>query len=339
MFLSKHSNGTYYIIYEKPNGKRGTKTTGERLKSKAIKKLHKFQVQFEEEQSRKVIPIKFKLFFFNFLRSSEPYYTDKTVNVYKTTFNIALKYFGDVYLTSITTQLIEDYLLMRVKHTSVYAARKDLSNLSCAFNRAVRDGYLIQNPCKGIRRFRIPERQPSFYTKEEFVKLLNAIDNEDIRDLVKVAVNTGLRQGELISLEWNQIDLERGLINLDNKNHITKTKRVRALPINNPVKEVLNNRINHRSQEHNYIFTFNNEPIEQKFLTRYFKQFIYKAKVNPKLNFHSLRHTFASWLVQAGVSIYVVSKLLGHSDIKTTQIYSHLSTENFRNAVDVLTMN
>ena len=70
--------------------------------------------------------------------------------------------------------------------------------------------------------------------------------------------------------------------------------------------------------------------------TRYFKRFVIKAKVNPKLNFHSLRHPFASWLGQGGVSIYVVSKLLGHRDIKTTEIYTHLSSENFKAAVDSL---
>ena len=339
MFLSKHSNGTYHIIYEKPDGRRGTKSTKETIKSKAIKKLNRFQVQLEDERTRSVIPIRFRLFTFTFLRSSEPYYTEKTINVYKTTFKSVLNYFGDILLTDLSTRDLEEYLLTRINKTSIYAARKDLANLSCCFNRAVRDGYLLKNPCQGIKRFRLPERQPSFYTKEEFARLLNAIDTEDIRDLVRVAVNTGLRQGELISLQWNQVNLERGLITLDNKTHITKTKRVRTLPINKPVNEVLTKRMQNRRESHNFIFTFNNEPIEQKFLTRYFKRFVYKAGVNPKLNFHSLRHTFASWLVQGGISIYVVSKLLGHSDIKTTEIYSHLSSENFKNAVDSLPVN
>lgn len=61
-----------------------------------------------------------------------------------------------------------------------------------------------------------------------------------------------------------------------------------------------------------------------------------KTSLNFKLNLHSLRHTFASWLVQRGVSIYEVSKLLGHSDIKITEIYSHLRAEDLRTSVNQL---
>ena len=61
-----------------------------------------------------------------------------------------------------------------------------------------------------------------------------------------------------------------------------------------------------------------------------------KANLNPQLKFHSLRHTFASWLVQNGVSIYTVSKLMGHSQIQTTQIYSHLRMADYENSVKQL---
>ena len=60
------------------------------------------------------------------------------------------------------------------------------------------------------------------------------------------------------------------------------------------------------------------------------------SSLNPQLNRHSLRHTFASWLVQAGVSIFEVSKLLGHSDIRVTEIYSHLRAEDLLNSVNKL---
>lgn len=64
------------------------------------------------------------------------------------------------------------------------------------------------------------------------------------------------------------------------------------------------------------------------------KKYVRGAKLNDRLNFHALRHTFATWLVQKGVSIYIVSKLLGHADVKTTQIYAHLQTNDLREVVD-----
>ena len=84
------------------------------------------------------------------------------------------------------------------------------------------------------------------------------------------------------------------------------------------------------------VFTTNNEKFNQVHVSQRFKKYVLKSKLNPSLRFHSLRHTFASWLVQKGVSIYQVSKLLGHSDIKTTQIYAHLRNEDLQGAVDLL---
>jgi integrase len=311
------------------------KSTREKLKKNALKRLKEFQNQLEEERIREVIPIRLSKFLFNFLRSQEPFYTEKTRLCYKSTTKFVVKHFGDVYLTDLTTQQIEDYTHKRAKEVSIYTARKDLSNLSCAFNRAVRDKYLIKNPCNGIKRFRLPERPPLFYSEDEYEKLLNVIDNETIKDIVQVAVNTGMRQMELLMLEWNQVTFEDGLITLDNRNHITKTKRVRSLPMNKIVTEILNKR-KLNTNGSNYIFTNGDEPFEQRYFSKYFKKFVHKAKINSKLNFHSLRHTHASWLVQRGVSIYVVSKLLGHSNISTTEQYSHLRRDDLKGAVDVL---
>ena len=89
-----------------------------------------------------------------------------------------------------------------------------LQILHQAFNYAVNNGYLVSNPCKGIKRFKLPEKQPLFYTKEDFQKLLDAIDNEDLRDLVLFAVNTGMRQMELITLEWRKINFDVKIFNI-----------------------------------------------------------------------------------------------------------------------------
>lgn len=336
MFLTKSRSGYYHIIYDGKNGKRKTKTTKEKLKSRAMKKLSELQLKLEDERTREVIPIGLKEFSFNFLRSSEPYYTDKTMKVYKSTFKLALNHFGNIQLTDLSTQTIENYLHTRIRETSVFAARKDLANFSCAFNRAVRDGYLKQNPCRGIRRFKLPEQQPMFYTKEEFNRLLDVLDSEDLRDIVRFAINTGMRQGEIISLQWHQVNFDQEIITLDNRTHITKTKKIRTLPFNHQVKSILLNRYQNRITDQEFVFTLNGQPIDQDRFSKDFKKYVYNARVNPKLNFHSLRHTFASWLVQKGVSIYVVSKLLGHADIKTTEIYAHLRRDDLKNATEIL---
>jgi len=336
MFLSKHSNGRYYIYFTNSKGKKNSKSTGTRTKKEALIYLSRFRVQYLEKQNQPFIPIALKTFFFNYLRSMEPYYTNKTMEGYKNSFKFIRNYFGDIMLNDLTTTKIEVYLSDRIRKTSIFAARKDLLTLSSALNRAVRDNYLLVSPCKGIKRIKLPERQPLFYTREDFQKLIAAIDDEDIRDLTIFTVNTGLRLMEVLTLEWSKINFNERMFLLDNQTYLTKGKRVRTIPLNETAFNILLKRYERRSLEQKFIFTYKGEQIRAKWFSVFFKKFVIRSAVHPKLNFHSLRHTFASWLVQNGVSIYVISKLLGHADIKTTEIYAHLRRDDLKQAVDHL---
>ena len=86
------------------------------------------------------------------------------------------------------------------------------------------------------------------------------------------------------------------------------------------------------------IFFINSNGIKfnEDFISKQFKKIIRKANLNDDIHFHTLRHSFASILVQRGVSLYVVKELLGHEDIKTTQVYSHLTQVSLSNAVNLL---
>ena len=335
MFLQKRNNGRYYVVYVDDNGQRTLKATGTPYKKEAEKFLKEFQLRIEEERLQVVKPITIHQFSFTYLRQREPYFTDKTIKVYKTTFKFLEEYFGNIQIAEIDRNGLEEYFHKRAKESSLFSARKDLINLSSAFNYAVSNGYLLNNPCKGIKRFKLPERQPLFYSKEDFKKLIDVIDNEDLKDLVLFAVNTGLRQMELIMLEWRQINFKDKFLTLDNNNgHITKSKRIRTIPLNSACIEILQKRYESKSV-HN-VFTINSEPINQGWLSRDFKHYVLNAGLNPKLNFHSLRHTHASWLVQSGVSIYIIQQLLGHADISTTAIYAHLRRDDLQSAVNQL---
>ena len=83
-----------------------------------------------------------------------------------------------------------------------------------------------------------------------------------------------------------------------------------------------------------YVFSLNDTRILESRVTHKLKDYIRLAQLNHKLHFHSLRHTFASWLVQDGVSLYEVQKLLGHSNIAVTQVYSHLQPETLHSTVN-----
>jgi integrase len=306
------------------------------MKNEALKYFSEFSNQIKEKQQSKTRSIFLKDFQFEFLKYSESVHSDNTLKVFKVTFKFLSKYFGNPYLKEITPERLSEYFTWRIKQ-SLYPVRKDLINLSSAFNYAIRQKYILVNPCASFKRFKIPEKQPLFYSREDFIKLLNGIDDQDIIDLVNVAVKTGLRQTELITLEWNQVNLIDKYLILDNRNYLTKSKKIRSVPISESVLKILE--IRNKTRLSIFVFTINGVPITQKYISKKFKSYVLKAEINPKLNFHSLRHTFASWLVQKGVSIYTVSKLLGHSDIKVTAIYSHLRVEDLKNAINKLEEN
>lgn len=332
MFLSKR-NGTYYIFYNQENGKRTCKSTNCKTKSEALKYLTQFSNELNELKRNPIKEISLKDFRMEFLRYSETYHTPKTYLTYKGTFNFLLEYFGNVPILHLTTKLLDDYIRWRINSVSLHAGRKDLINLKACLTKAVEFGYLKVNPASKIKRIKLPEKLPLFFSKEEFNKLVEVIDEKDWKDIITFAVNTGLRMMEVLTLTENQFIKEQKFIVLNNQEHITKSKRIRQLPLNNKAYNILISRI---PNQDGLLFTLNGSPILQDHLVKKFKKFVIKAKINNKLHFHSLRHSFASWLVQKDVPIYNISKLLGHSDIKTTEIYAHLREKDLRSAVELI---
>lgn len=334
MYLSKRSNGRYYIFYPQQNGKLTCISTRTKLKVEALKFLSNFQNELTKREKQKTIPISLSDFFREVLMYSESIHSPKHTETLKATFNVVQRYFGNIQLSELSYSLLQKYIEDRLKDVSVFSVKRDKANLSSAFSYAIPRNYLRENPAKGIKLPKLPEKQPLFFTSLQFDLLLNAIKEKDIKDLVLFGLNTGLRQMELITLEWSQIDFKEGLLILDNRGHITKSKKIRTIPLSLKALQILTEREITKKGE--IVFTLNNKPINQDFISHKFKSYVLEAKINPELNFHSLRHTFASWLVQKGVSIYEVSKLLGHSSVNVTQIYSHLRTEDLRASINLL---
>lgn len=333
MFLSKRK-GIYQIYYIGSNGKRTSISTKTKYKSEALGLLAEFSSKLKEDNKRGFISVSLKDFRFEYLRYSESYHTWRTTLTYKTTFNSLLKYYGNLPLSELTKKKIEEYIQYKIRNISFYCARKDLINIKASLNWGVLNNYLIENPSNSIKRIKPPERLPVFFSKSEFKKLLDVIDKVNIKDLVIFAVNTGLRQSEILNLTFEQINFRERIVILDNQIHITKSKKVRTIPLNNTAFNIIDKR--YKGNLTDNIFTLDNKQIKQDYIIHKFKKYVRKAKLRDELHFHSLRHSFASWLVQNGVSIFKVSKLLGHADVSTTQIYAHLNQEDLRDSVELL---
>ncbi len=322
MYLSKRK-GIYCIYYRQPNGKMTSKSTGAKNKSDALLFLTNFQESLNKERTEGIL---FKDLIFRFLKHSESIHKWNHTKTLRVSLNQAAKYFGNISIYNFNAILIQEYIGYRSKRVSVYSVRRDIATLSNILNYAITLEYIKDNPISKIKKPTIPEQQPMFFSESEYEQFINSIDIKDFKDMVTVAVNTGLRQMELLTITKEQIDLISNVITLDNRNHITKTKKIRVIPMNRQVREILQRRI-----ELEKIF-----PFTQQQTVKLFQKYRRKSEIRSELTFHSLRHTFASWLVQKGVSIYHVSKLLGHASVKTTEIYSHLNNSDLKASVELL---
>jgi integrase len=149
--------------------------------------------------------------------------------------------------------------------------------------------------------------------------------NGQLKDIIILALNTGMSQEEILKLQWQNVDLFRKTITTTRKKTMkTRTMKTRTMPINNTVLELLKYRMKVRPINGSDCVFFNNAEnmIDAGKLKKVFIKAVKDAGIT-NFRFHDLRHTFATRLVQKGVDLYKVAKLLGHADISTTQRYAH----------------
>ena len=239
-----------------------------------------------------------------------------------------------IYIRKITSRDIEKYLAQRLKKVKAISVRGDLKTLKAFFNKAISWGYMKDNPCNKVSPPKVEENPPRFLSQEEIDNLLKAAEGSRIHALVGTAVYSGMRRGELIHLEWSDVDFEVktiSVVNKENENFHTKNRKFRVIPLHKKLNPILaawkeKSLEIQQDKETNYCFPNEEGGLWQNNLRRSFMALLKKAKIE-NFRFHDLRHTFASQLSKAGVDIYKISKLLGHSSTRTTQIYAHLLPE------------
>ena len=152
------------------------------------------------------------------------------------------------------------------------------------------------------------------------------------------AFNTGMRISEILNLEWIDINFGQNNIQIRNKDSFTtKSKKERVIPIGKVVLEIINSiKENPENINSKYIFNKAGDRLNSVFISKKFKKCVRLANLSESIHFHTLRHSFASHLVQKGVSLYVLQNLLGHSQISITQKYSHLNQESMNQAMLML---
>jgi integrase len=241
----------------------------------------------------------------------------------------ALKgHFADRYIDEVHKAHIAEFVAQKKRDgLKPPTIRRYLATLSSLFSFAERSGWLNQNPLSRFDKRSLPEAQPRtrFLSREEYRRLIAAAEPH-LKPIIEVAVETGLRQGELLGLRWDQLDLDRREIRLVE----TKSKQPRVVPLSTRAVAVFVARP--RISDSPFIFTNPSTGHRYKTVKRAFQTACRRSGIED-FRFHDLRHTFASWAVQNGADLYRVSRILGHSTLQMTTRYAHLATEHLHEVV------
>ncbi len=212
----------------------------------------------------------------------------------------------------------------------------EIKTIRSVFRFGVSRRLIDKNPTDGVALLKITSKQePRFLTINECQQLLESAD-EFLQPILVTFLNTGLRLGELINLQWKDIDLARGILRVREKESWKPKTGERDVPLNNEMKGLLRKFLKKQESKDSYIFlNTRGEKLSGKLRQR-FENHAKRIGLKDVTKIHTLRHTFASHLVMNGVDLPSVQKLLGHSDIDTTMVYAHLAPDHLAGAVHKL---
>ncbi|TSA27414.1 MAG: hypothetical protein D4R68_05620 [Ignavibacteriales bacterium] len=245
--------------------------------------------------------------------------------------------------------------------------------LKAAFNKAIDWGYMKENYFLKVKLPKKQKVDPLFINSNQLSDISDQIKCEVVKDAVIIGFYTGMRLGEVINLKWKNVNLATKIITVGDEEFITKGRNQRYIPICDEAFEILERcerskvksetesvkgivphankprirliRLNKTGRDsspdcigirrtNGFVFCKSNgEQFTGDYFSQVFKRACKAAGMDPRIHFHTLRHSFASNLAQKGVSLYTIKELLGHSSISTTEIYAHLNLETLQKAI------
>ena len=232
------------------------------------------------------------------------------------------------FLNDISLELLEKYKFLLLKEKKPKTVQNTLGAIHTMFKHAVKLKYIHDNPITQLDTIRgIQKNKQRYLTQDEIKTLLKASGEHYFKDLILIGVYTGMRRGELINLCFEDVDLDKKIIYVKNKdNFTTKSRKERVLPLHQNLYQFFNENKNKKG----YCFLKDDQLFNPKTLTLNFIKLCNNLNLKD-VSLHTLKHTFISWCLIEGISIFKVAKWAGHSTTHITELYSHLYPEENTN--------
>ncbi len=244
----------------------------------------------------------------------------------------------DVKIVDASKADLLDYISLRVEGgAKPRSTARQLSSFRRFYRYLLREGTIADDPTAEIAMPKIGRSLPQSLTEDEVDALLAApnvsepLGNRD-RAMLELLYATGVRVSELINLKMSQMNLNQGVIRV-----IGKGNRERLIPLGGEAQDWLRDFIDGArieillERQTDYLFpTRRGDRMTRQAFWHIIKRYAKKAGVRKKLSPHTVRHAFATHLLNNGADLRVIQLLLGHSDVSTTQIYTHVARERMK---------
>lgn len=249
---------------------------------------------------------------------------------------------GDLFLDEIRP-LHADIIVQELsrKGHNEGGTNKIIQILKTVIIGAEKDEVLSKNPLRFFSKLKLKQRPPQYLNKNEINQFLSRNIDHELYHLFVVALNTGMRRGELAALRWSNILFDLNQIEVANTRdryglkETTKTGRVRFVPMNQITKATLMAMFKKRRGDYLFEDEFGN-PLDFHHIYRDTEKALKKAGIFKKIRFHDLRHSYASNFMMNGGNLNDLREILGHTKIEMTLIYAHVAQEHLAKASNIV---
>jgi len=275
--------------------------------------------------------------FINYLRV-ERNASDHTTENYSIDLDMFKAFLGDRDINTVDHLALRRFLAeMRAKNYAKRTVARKLASLRSFFRFLYREGLIKKNPITAISTPKLDKKLPVFLDVDKMKMLLECPPEDDIlglrdRALMESLYSTGIRVSELVGLDIEDIDFISGIIKV-----FGKGSKERMVPIGEPALKALRAYMDKRRKMKDEAAVFLNKAgrrLTDRSVRRIINKYIRICSISEKISPHSLRHSFATHLLDRGADLRSVQELLGHMNLSTTQIYTHVTMDRLKNVYD-----